>query len=143
MKKTILTFALILLVSQQVTGAGIGYIDYNEVVQNYSLSKQYKQQLDNQYDEYKKYVETQEKNAQNAKTSEEKKQIEKTAVKEINKMQLNYIKQKNQKEDIVRKNISKASEKVRIEKNLDIILRKDFTVSGGIDCTKEVSNKLK
>lgn len=143
MKKIIVLVILSLFCITNVFAQGIGYIDYNKVVNDYSLTKKYKKDLDFKTDSLKEYVKKQETKIKNAQTKEEKQEIQKQTYKEIENMQKDYITSKENKEKEVINNIKKAAEKVRTDKNLDIILKKDMTVSGGVDCTNDVIKELK
>ena len=143
MKKIIIIAVLSLFCITNVFAAGIGYIDYNKVVSQYSLATKYKKELNNKTTNLKNYVDQQEAKIKNAKTKEEKQEIQKATYKEIENKQKDYINYKEAKEKEVINNIQKASEKVRVKKNLEIILKKDMTVTGGIDCTPDVIEELK
>ena len=41
------------------------------------------------------------------------------------------------------KKVIAAAEQVRTAKKLDVIIKKDIRVSGGVDCTQDVLNILK
>ena len=143
MKKIISLLILSLFCVTTVFSAEIGYIDYTKVVENYSLAKKYKKELNSKTDSLKNYVTQQETKIKNAKTKEEKQALQKAAYKEIDNRQKDYITSKENKEKEVINNIKKASEKIRVKKNLDIILKKDMTVTGGIDCTPDVIEELR
>ena len=143
MKKIITAIFLSLFCITNVIAAEIGYIDYAKVVDNYSLAKKYKKELNSKTDSLKIYVNQQETKIKNAKTQEEKQALQKAAYKEIENRQKDYITSKENKEKEVINNIKKASEKIRVKKNLDIILKKDMTVTGGIDCTPDVIEELR
>lgn len=143
MKKIIILAVLSLFCVTNVFAAGIGYIDYNKVVNEYSLAKKYKKELDSKATTLKNYVNQQEQKIKNAQTKEEKQSIQKLTYKEIENKQKDYINYKETKEKEVINNIQKASEKIRTKKGLDIILKKDMTVTGGINCTPDVIEELR
>ena len=143
MKKIIIAAVLSLFCITNVFAADIGYIDYNKVVGQYSLATKYKKDLNTKAENLKNYVDQQEVKIKNAKTKEEKQAIQKAMYKEIENKQKDYINYKSVKEREVINNIQKAAEKVRIKKDLEIILKKDMTVTGGIDCTPDVVEELR
>lgn len=123
--------------------AGIGYVDYNRVSTQYSLAKKYTNELDNKLKSIKTYAETQQKRANAAKTAAEKKSITDAAVQQVRLKQQDYTSTRNRYEAELTNKVVAAAEKVRASKGLDIIIKKDSRVTGGVDCTTEVLNILK
>lgn len=146
MKKAIIA-AFLTTLALSFTGAsfaaGIGYVDYDKVSTQYSLAKKYSADLDKKITDINTYASSQNKRVAAAKTDAEKKQIRTEALKNIRVKQQNYITTRNKYEAELTAKVVAASEKVRVSKNLDIILKKNARVTGGVDCTQDVLNILK
>lgn len=146
MKKTIMTALLALTVFAGVNAsfaAGIGYVDYAKVSTNYPLAKQYTQALDKKVLAIKNYAQAQDKKILAAKTEAEKKAIRNESVKQVKLKQQDYAATRNKYEAELTAKVVAAAEKVRVAKKLDIIIKKDSRVTGGVDCTLDVLNALK
>ncbi len=146
MKKAIMTalLALGVLASANASfAAGIGYVDYAKVSTNYPLAKQYTQTLDKKVAAIKAYAEAQDKKIATAKTDAERKAIRAESVKQVRAKQQDYAVTRNKYEAELTAKVVAAAEKVRVAKKLDIIVKKDSRVTGGVDCTLDVLNALK
>ena len=144
MKKTIMTAVLTLCVLAGVNAsfaAGIGYVDYAKVSTTYPLAKKYTQELDKKIAAIKTYAEAQDKKIMAAKTEAEKKAIRNESVKQVRIKQQDYAVTRNKYENELTAKVVAAS--VRVAKKLDIIIKKDSRVTGGVDCTLDVLNALK
>ncbi len=143
-KKTVIAAALALGLSVgTANAAGIGYVDYNKVSTTYSLAKKYTAELDAKIVAIENYAKAQQAKANAAKTAAEKKTITDAAVKQVRAKQKEYADTRNKREQELTQKVVAAAEKVRISKNLDIIIKKDSRVTGGIDVTADVLNILK
>ena len=146
MKKTIMTALLALALVAGINtsfAAGIGYVDYAKVSTSYPLAKQYTQELDKKVAAIKAYAEAQDKKILAAKTDAEKRAIRNESVKLVRAKQQDYATTRNKYENILTQKVVAAAEKVRVAKKLDIIIKKDSRVTGGVDCTLDVLNALK
>lgn len=146
MKKTIMTALLTFCVLAGVNAslaAGIGYVDYAKVSTTYPLAKKYTQELDRKVAAIKAYAEAQDKKIMTAKTEAEKKAIRSESVKQVRVKQQEYAATRNEYENELTAKVVAAAEKVRVARKLDIIIKKDSRVTGGIDCTADVLSVLK
>ncbi|MBE7705812.1 MAG: OmpH family outer membrane protein [Cyanobacteria bacterium SIG30] len=144
MKKIILsTTCLIIFLAQTALSASIGYVDYQKVVDNYPLAQKYKKEINKKYEEINKYVEKQEKEIKKAKEKQTKIELRNKGLAEVEKKQKNYIEVRKKREAEIANKIKIAADKVRVEKKLDIIIKKDTAVTGGIDVTQDLINRLK
>ncbi len=146
MKKAIMTALLALFVfagANASFAAGIGYVDYAKVSTSYPLAKQYTQALDKKVAAIKAYAEAQDKKIATAKTDAERKAIRNESVKQVRAKQQDYAVTRNKYEAELTAKVVAAAERVRVAKKLDIIIKKDSRVTGGVDCTLDVLNALK
>lgn len=143
-KKTVITTVLALGLGIGAANAGgIGYVDYNKVSTSYSLAKKYTAELDKKITAIEAYAKAQQAKANAAKTAAEKKTITDAAVQQVRAKQKEYATARNKYEAELTQKVVAAAEKVRISKNLDIIIKKDTRVTGGVDVTTDVLNILK
>ena len=78
-----------------------------------------------------------------AKTEAEKKAIRNESVKQVRIKQQDYAATRNRYENELTAKVVAAAERVRVAKKLDVIIKKDSRVTGGVDCTLDVLNALK
>ena len=143
MKKTMLSILCFMCVTLASNAAGIGYINYDVVSQNYSLAKKYTTDLNNKVNSIKTYTAQKDKEVNNAKTAAQKATIRKAALAEIEKKQKDYLLTRQKYEADLTKKINAAAETVRVQKKLDAVLNKDSVAAGGVDVTQAVLSILK
>ena len=143
MKKTLLTLLSLILLTQTGFSAGIGYIDYYKVVTTYPLAQKYRKELLNKSNAINNYTKNQENKILQAKDKETKNQLRDKGIAEIKKMQKDYAILREQREQEIQNKIKLTADKVKEQKKLDIIIKKDASVTGGIDVTQDVINGLK
>jgi len=146
MKKTIITALLAIAVSAGVSAsyaAGIGYVDYAKVSTQYSLAKKYTAELDKKVTAIQNYAAAQDKKLATAKTDAERKTIRTEALKQVALKKQDYVATRNRYEAELTAKVVAAAEKIRVAKKLDVIIKKDSRVTGGVDCTAELLNALK
>ena len=143
MKKTMVSILCFMCVTLASNAAGIGYINYDVVSQNYSLAKKYTTDLNNKVNSIKTYTAQKDKEVNNAKTAAQKATIRKAALAEIEKKQKDYLLTRQKYEADLTKKINAAAETVRVQKKLDAVLNKDSVAAGGVDVTRAVLSILK
>lgn len=143
MKKLILIGLATVLIQTAANASGIGYVDYNKIVDGYPLAVKYKSELEKKAEGLKSYAESKEMEIQRSKTSSEQLKLKQEALSEIEKRQKDYSATKEARENDLVSKIQGAAEKVRVEKGLDFVFKSDSVVAGGTDVTSDVLNKLK
>ena len=143
MKKNIILILTLFLLAQTSFAIEIGYVDIAKVVSNYSLAQKYKKEEDNKYKEINNVIKQQEKEISKIKDETVKNLKRKEAVIKIEQKQQEYIILRKKREDEISNKIKAVADKIRAEKKLDIIVRKESAISGGIDVTQAVINGLK
>jgi Skp family chaperone for outer membrane proteins len=144
MKKNllILTIALVALCAK-VQAAGVGYVDYQKVQENYSFAKAAIKEVDTQSLALQSYMLEKEKQYKALDTPLKKQNFEATTAKEFQTKQDALAKLKAQKEEQVYNKIQEATKKVLVEQKLDAIIDYRVIFVGGVDITDLVINKLK
>ncbi len=145
MKKTVITALLALVCACGINAsfAAIGYVDYGKVSTDYPLAKRYTAELDKKVAAIRTYTQAQDKKIAAAKTDAEKKAIGTESLKQLQLKQKDYVATRTRYENELTAKVVAAAEKVRVAKKLDIIIKKDSRVTGGVDCTLDVLNALK
>ncbi|MDR1169154.1 MAG: OmpH family outer membrane protein [Heliobacteriaceae bacterium] len=141
MKKLLL--ALVLLAGTQAFAAGVGYIDYQKVQQNYAFAKSAVKDVDNQALALQQYMLEKEKQYKALDTPLKKQNFEEVTAKEFKVKEDALMKLKTQKEEQVYNKIQAATKQVLVEQKLDAIVDYRVIFVGGIDITDLVISKLK
>lgn len=143
MKKIILSLMAFMFLTLASNAAGVGYVNYNVISQNYPLARKYTTDLNNKVNAIKTYTKQREDAVAKAKSAQEKSNIKKAALVEIEKKQKDYLATRDKYEIDLTKKINAAVEKVRVQKKLDIVLNKEAVITGGVDITQSVIAILK
>lgn len=132
-----------MLIGTGAFAAGVGYIDYGKVQENYPLAQAAIKEIDAKALEIQQYMVDKEKQYKALDTPLKKQNFEEATAKELQVKEEALMKLKNQKEELVYSKIKEAANKVLVEQNLDAIV--DFRVMfvGGVDVSDQVIQKLK
>ncbi|MBO7672751.1 OmpH family outer membrane protein [bacterium] len=141
--KLFLLMVSTMLMGASAFAAGVGYIDYGKVQENYPLAQSAIKEIDAKALEIQQYMVDKEKQYKTLDTPLKKQNFEEATAKELQAKEEALLKLKNQKEELVYSRIKEAANKVLVEQNLDAIL--DFRVMfvGGVDVSDQVIQKLK
>ena len=145
MKK--LKLGLILLAFVAMTGianaAGVGYIDYAKVIDNFEYAKKATKEVDAKGLEMQQFLVDKEKEYKSLDTPLKKQSFEQKVAQEFKAKETAYITLKNKREQEVYTKIREAAKAVMVEHKLDAIMDQRGVFVGGLDITDMVINKLK
>ena len=145
MKKFTLTaiIAAAMLLGLKANAAGVGYIDYQKVQENYSFAQQAVKEIDAKALEMQQYMVDKEKQYKSLYTPLKKQNFEEQTAREFKLKEDAYMRLRAQREEQVYNKIQAAAKQVLVEQKLDAIV--DFRVIfvGGIDITDVVIQKLR
>ena len=145
MKKNlaILTVLMLMMFGTKSFAAGVGYIDYGKVQDNYAFAKAAVKEVDAKALELQQYMVDKEKQYKSLSTPVEKQNFETATAQEYKGKEDALMKLKAQKEEQVYNKIQAAAKAVLVEQKLDTIV--DFRVIfvGGVDVSDAVIAKLK
>ncbi len=146
MKKNLAAFALMMGICgfcSQADAAGVGYINYPKVQDNFAFAQAAIKEVDAKGLELQQYMVDKEKQYKALDTPLKKQNFEDATAKEFSSKQEALMKLKAQKEEQVFNKIQAAAKQVLVEQKLDAIV--DFRVIfvGGVDITDLVIQKLK
>ncbi len=123
--------------------AGVGFINYQKVQENYSFAKQAVKEVDAKGLELQQYMVDKEKQYKSLDTPLKKKNFEDATAREFKAKEEAYIKLKMAKEEQIYKKIQAATKDVMVEQKLDAILDYRVMFVGGLDVSDLVIQKLK
>ena len=146
MKKLSLTTLAILLgltFGLKANAAGVGYIDYQKVQENYSFAQQAIKEIDSKALEMQQYMVDKEKQYKSLDTPLKKQNFEEQTAREFKLKEESYMRLKSQKEEQVYNKIQAATKQVLVEQKLDAIVDYRVIFVGGVDISDLVIQKLK
>ena len=143
MKKNIILILVLFLLTKTSFAIEVGYVDMQKVVNNYPLAQKYKREINNKYEEVNNYIKKQEKEIIKIKNEQERELRRKELIISVEQKQKEYLSLRKRREDEINSKIKLVADKIRVEKRLDLVIKKDSTLSGGIDLTQFVINGLK
>lgn len=132
-----------LIFALKADAAGVGYINYQKVQENFAFAQQAVKEIDSKALEMQQYMVDKEKQYKSLDTPLKKQNFEEQTAREFKMKEDAYIKLKMQKEEQIYNKIQAATKQVLVEQKLDAIV--DFRVIfvGGLDITDLVIQKLK
>ncbi len=145
MKRLKLGIALLAFVAMTgiANAAGIGYIDYLKVIDNYDYAKKAIKEVDAKGLEMQQYLVDKEKEYKALDTPLKKQTFEQKTAQEFKIKEEAYITLKNKREQEVYTKIREAAKAVMVEHKLDAVMNQKDVFVGGLDITDMVINKLK
>ena len=142
-----LKLGLLLLSFVAMTGianaAGVGYIDYAKVIDNYEFAKKATKEVDAKGLEMQQYLVDKEKEYKALDTPLKKQTFEQITAQEFKAKEQAYIALKTKREQEVYTKIREAAKAVMVEQKLDAVMDQRGVFVGGLDITDMVINKLK
>ena len=145
MKKIALTAILLsaLFLGLKADAAGVGYIDYNKVIENFSFAQQAVKDIDSKALEMQQFMVDKEKQYKSLDTPLKKQNFEEQTARELKQREDAYMRLKAQKEEQIYNKIQAAAKQVLVEQRLDAIVDYRVVFVGGVDISDLVIQKLK
>ena len=144
MKKIVLTALLIGMVfGLKANAAGVGYIDYGKVQENFSFAQQAVKEIDAKALDMQQFMVDKEKQYKNLDTPLKKQNFEEQTAREYKLKEDAFMRLKAQKEEQVYNKIQAAAKQVLVEQKLDAIVDYRVIFVGGVDISDLVIQKLK
>ena len=120
----------------------IGVVDFDKIVDNYSIVKTVSNEISDKYTEIQRYSLDKEREYKKLSTPLERKNFEEATAKELAKKQEAYLKLKEKKEAEIDAAIKNAIKQVAISNKIDTVVEKTVIFFGGIDITDKVVKAL-
>lgn len=145
MKKIIIAFATMVLLAANcsVFAAGLGYVDYERVIENCSFALNAKKKLDAKALEIKQYMFDKEKEYEAIQSPVQKQNFQDKVTQEMKSKQNEYLKLQVKTEQEVFYKIKDVANQIMVEQKLDAIISDKAVFCGGIDVTNILIDKLK
>ena len=137
------TLALVAAFSLKANAAGVGFINYQKVQENYSFAIQAVKEVDAKGLELQQYMIDKEKQYKTLDTPLKKKNFEDSIAREYKAKEEAFMKLKMTTEEQIYNKIQAATKDVMVEQKLDAILSDRVIFVGGLDVTDLVIQKLK
>ena len=123
--------------------AGVGYIDYARVIDNYEFAKKATKEVDAKGLEMQQYLVDKEKEYKSLDTPLKKQTFEQKTAQEFKAKEEAYMALRAKREKEVYTKVKEAAKAVMVEHKLDAIMDQRGVFVGGLDITDMVINKLK
>ena len=140
--KKIITTILILTLTLPTFAGGVGYINYDKVIQNYQYAKNTLTQIETKNNEIKQYLMMKEAEFNKLESAVQKQKFEATVQAELRTKEQAFNDFRERNEEDVYNRIHAVTEKIRLEKGLAAIIDSRSVFSGGIDITNDLIQRL-
>jgi len=141
--KIALTLLTVCSINCCVNAAGVGFIDYAKVIDNYAYAQKVTKEVDAKGLEMQQFLVDKEKEYKALDTPLKKQTFEERTAQEFKTREAAYIALKTKREQEVYEQIKNAAKAVMVEQKLDAIMDQRGVFVGGLDITDMVINKLK
>lgn len=146
MKKlgAILMVAVFMIMFSGVSFAGgLGYVDYEKVIENCSFALNAKKKLDSKAIEIKQYMFDKEKEYEAIQSPVQKQNFQDKVTNELKTKQNDYLRMQAKTEQDVYTKIRDIAKQVMVEQKLDAIISDKAVFCGGVDVTNVLIDRLK
>ena len=146
MKKlgAILMVAVSMIMFSGVSFAGgLGYVDYEKVIENCSFALNAKNKLDSKAIEIKQYMFDKEKEYEAIQSPVQKQNFQDKVTNELKTKQNDYLRMQAKTEQDVYTKIRDIAKQVMVEQKLDAIISDKAVFCGGVDVTNVLIDRLK
>ena len=141
MKKILLLLGILIITSPCFAG-GVGYINYEKVAANYTFAKTSMKEIEVKGREIEQYLRAKETEFAKLETPLQKQKFQESVQAEMKVKENTFNTFREKKEEEVYQRIHAVAEKIRLEKQLDILLDARGVFSGGIDITDQLIQRL-
>lgn len=141
MKKTLILLGLLLLASP-CFASGVGYINYEKVASEYIFARKSIQEVEMKSREIENYLKTKEVEFNKLETPLQKQKFQETVQEEMKIKEKTFNDFREKREEEVYQRIHAVAEKIRLEKQYDVLLDARSVFSGGNNITEELIKRL-
>lgn len=140
--KKFLAILFLLAFSAPCFSSGVGYINYEKVASEYQYAKATMREIETKGREIETYLKTKEIEFNKLETPLQKQKFQETVQAELKTKENAFNDFRNRKEEEVYRRIYAVAEKIRLEKELDILIDARGVFSGGIDISDTLIQRL-
>ena len=142
-KLAVMTLAILLFAGNIASAEGIGYIDYQRVVESTPFARDAMKAIDAKALELQQYLVDKEKEYKAIDTPVQKKNFQDKVANDFKAKESAFLKQKVKSEDEIYNKIKEATKTIMIEHKLSAVISDRAVFVGGVDVTNLVIDKLK
>lgn len=143
LKLAVMTLAILLFAGNIASAEGIGYIDYQRVVESTPFARDAMKAIDAKALELQQYLVDKEKEYKAIDTPVQKKNFQDKVANDFKAKESAFLKQKVKSEDEIYNKIKEATKTIMVEHKLSAVISDRAVFVGGIDVTNLVIDKLK
>lgn len=141
MRKTLLLIFLISFVIPSFA-AGVGYINYEKVASEYQFAKSSMREIETKGREIEQYLKAKELEFSKLETPLQKQKFQENVQAELKTKEAAFNNFRNKREEEVYQRIHAVAEKIRLEKQLDVLIDARGVFSGGVDISDALIQRL-
>ena len=123
--------------------SGLGYVDYEKVIENCSFALNAKKKLDSKAIEIKQYMFDKEKEYESIQSPVQKQNFQDKVTAELKTKQNDYMRMQAKTEQEVFTKIRDIAKQIMVEQKLDAIISDKAVFCGGVDVTNILIDRLK
>ena len=142
MKKMLLFLTILLTINNIVFASGVGYINYEKVASEYQYAKASLREIEVKGREIEQYLKTKEIEFAKLETPLQKQKFQENVQAELKTKEMAFNDFRNKREEEVYKRIYAVAEKIRLEKDLDVLIDAKGVFSGGVDISDDLIKRL-
>lgn len=142
-KLAVMTLAILLFAGNIASAEGIGYIDYQRVVESTPFARDAMKAIDAKALELQQYLVDKEKEYKAIDTPVQKKNFQDKVANDFKAKESAFLKQKVKSEDEIYNKIKEATKTIMVEHKLSAVISDRAVFVGGMDVTNLVIDKLK
>ena len=142
-KWAVMTLAILLFAGNIASAEGIGYIDYQRVVESTPFARDAMKAIDAKALELQQYLVDKEKEYKAIDTPVQKKNFQDKVANDFKAKESAFLKQKVKSEDEIYNKIKEATKTIMVEHKLSAVISDRAVFVGGMDVTNLVIDKLK
>ena len=143
LKLAVMTLAILLFAGNIASAEGIGYIDYQRVVESTPFARDVMKAIDAKALELQQYLVDKEKEYKAIDTPVQKKNFQDKVANDFKAKESAFLKQKVKSEDEIYNKIKEATKTIMVEHKLSAVISDRAVFVGGVDVTNLVIDKLK
>ena len=140
--KKFFTLFIFMIITTPCFAGGVGYINYEKVAANYNFAKVSINEIEMKGREFEQYLKTKEAEFSKLETPLQKQKFQEAVQAEIQNKEKAFNEFREKREEEVYQRIHAVAEKIRLEKELDVLIDARGVFSGGIDITDTLIQRL-
>ena len=138
-----LTVLLTVMCNGLTLAGGIGYVDYERVLESYSYAQTARKNLDSKAMAIKQYMFDKEKEYENIQSPVQKQNFQDKVSAELKAKQTDFIREQARVEQEIFGKIRGVANAIMVEQKLDAVVSDKAVFCGGVDITDTLISRLK